>query len=541
MRDIKEVVDRFVPFRLAPNVDFGRARIARVKVIESVDLFNSLDATSSHLAQSKLIGGPSAIFTLANGIEVGLGDLDAFPAPVQALIAAMSLEPGNGGAELDRATVIDPNVGLTIRGGRADGVAKALECWQTSMQAGVLDEAEVATSPKLYGSKLRLTSLIVGAAASVLPEGASILDAMSGTGIASRKLASRFNVSTNDANVYASVLTKMQQSRSVDSPSLIDRLKDAAQKNLMQLVQSVPDAFAREAEFLHGEATEAARLEYMNFCEEPPVFSQEPPGANEPFRLVLSRYANYYFGLAQAAEIDSIRAAIDSLKDVEDAEREACLGALLVAAAICTTGPHFAQPRQALSLQGFKDIMERRSRSVLWEFELALRRLPTRHSRIRPFRRVSNVDWLNAVEQFNTDIGDSRPAAVYFDPPYSKLQYSRYYHVLNVLIAYDYPSVSGKGRYPPLDHRFSSRFEFNAGSARREFVRAFEACRSRNLHVLVSYSDTGFIPIADLVGLMKEAFTDVTVLSERIRHHSQGVRLGDGQGQVTEFVFVACP
>ncbi|MGY4598363.1 hypothetical protein ACVWXL_006109 [Bradyrhizobium sp. GM22.5] len=44
--------------------------------------------------------------------------------------------------------------------------------------------------------------------------------------------------------------------------------------------------------------------------------------------------------------------------------------------------------------------------------------------------------------------------------------------------------------YPPLAHRISSRFECNAGSARREFVRAFEAYRSRNLHVLVSYSDT---------------------------------------------------
>jgi adenine-specific DNA methylase len=331
------------------------------------------------------------------------------------------------------------------------------------------------------------------------------------------------------------------QTLSVDLPALIDRLKEAAQKNLTQLVQSAPDAFAREAEFLHGEATEAARLEYISFCGEAPVLSQERPGADEPFRLVLGRYANHYFGIAQAAEIDSIRAAIDSLRDVTDVEREVCLAALLVAAVVCTTGPHFAQPRQALSLRGFKEIMERRSRSVLWEFELAIRRLPNRHSRTRPFRRVTNVDWLDAVEQFDMDIGGSRPAAVYFDPPYSKLQYSRYYHVLNVLIAYDYPSVSGKGRYPPLAHRFSSRFEFNAGSARREFVRAFEACRSRDLHVLVSYSDTGFIPIADLAGLMKEVFADVTILSERIRHHSQGVSLGDTQGQVTEFVLVARP
>ncbi len=192
MRDIQETVDRFVPFRLTPDVGFGLARIAGVKIVKSVDFFSSLDVESSHLTQSKLIGGPSVIFTLANGIEIGLGDLDAPSAAVQALILAMSLESGRGAAGIDRATVIDPNVGLTIQGGNSGVVAKAVECWQTAIQAGVLDEAEAATSPKLYGSKLRLASLIVGAAASVLPEGAPILDAMSGTGIASRKLSSRF-------------------------------------------------------------------------------------------------------------------------------------------------------------------------------------------------------------------------------------------------------------------------------------------------------------------------------------------------------------
>lgn len=541
MKNTQEILKRFVPFRIAPDVEFGSAHIAGVRVVELAGLFDSLDFSSSHLAQSKLIGGPSAIFTLANGIEIGLGDLETSPASVQALIAAMSLESGGSVATSERASIIDPNVGLTIRGAHSGIVAKAIELWQSSLKAGNLDDAEVATSPKLYGSKLRLTSLIAGAAASVLPEGASILDAMSGTGIVSRKLASQFNVSANDANAYASILTKTQQPLSIDLPVLIDRLKVAAQKNLAQLAHSVPDAFAREADFLHGEATEQARLAYVSFCEEAPLLSEAAPGPDGPYQLVVSRYANHYFGLAQAAELDSIRAAIDSLNDLSDIERETLLAALLIAATVCTTGPHFAQPRRALSLRGFREIIERRSRSVLWEFELALRRLVSRQGVALSFRRVTNLDWFDAIEQFVVDIGHARPAAVYFDPPYSKLQYSRYYHVLNVLITYDYPSVSGKGRYPPLTHRFSSRFEFNAGSAKREFARAFEACRSRGLHVLVSYSDTGFIPIADLGGLLKDCYSNVTVLSERIRHHSQGVSLGNTQGQVTEFVLIGRP
>jgi adenine-specific DNA-methyltransferase len=274
----------------------------------------------------------------------------------------------------------------------------------------------------------------------------------------------------------------------------------------------------------------------VRFCEIPAFQASGPPISGHPHQLAVARYANVYFGLAQAAEIDSIRAAIDACAC--GVEKDICVTALLIAATICTTGPHFAQPRQALGLHAYKDIIERRSRSVIWEFELALRRLSARPRLKRRFRRTSCIDWLTAVDLFSKDIGHARPAAVYFDPPYSKLQYSRYYHVLNVLIDYDYPPVSGKGRYPPLSQRFSSRFEFNAGIAKKEFVRAFEACRARDLHTLVSYSDTGFIAIEELAGLMRDVFRDVTVVSESIRHHSQGVRLGDSQGHVTEFVLI---
>lgn len=70
-------------------------------------------------------------------------------------------------------------------------------------------------------------------------------------------------------------------------------------------------------------------------------------------------------------------------------------------------------------------------------------------------------------------------------------------------------------------------------------MRAFKAYRSRNLHVLVSYSDT----IHSDRRSRGKVLADDTVLSERIRRHSQGARLGvwASQGQVIEFVLVARP
>lgn len=55
----------------------------------------------------------------------------------------------------------------------------------------------------------------------------------------------------------------------------------------------------------------------------------------------------------------------------------------------------------------------------------------------------------------------------------------------------------------------------------------------RETFTSLSATVTRFIPIADLAGLNEKVLADVTVLSERIRHHSQGASLGvwASQGQ----------
>ena len=129
-------------------------------------------------------------------------------------------------------------------------------------------------------------------------------------------------------------------------------------------------------------------------------------------------------------------------------------------------------------------------------------------------------------------------SAVYLDPPYSKLQYSRYYHLLNVLVDYDYPPVERIGRYPPKDRRFSSRFEYQPGVAEREFERYFRACAEAKLDLFMSYGERGFVPIPRLITLMRQYFRSVHVFSELLRHHSQGVPLPSTGRRVREFVLV---
>jgi hypothetical protein len=242
--------------------------------------------------------------------------------------------------------------------------------------------------------------------------------------------------------------------------------------------------------------------------------------------------------VAQCAQLDSLRAAIDEISPAATQERDLLLSALLMAATVCNTGPHFAQPRK-LTLASFRDTVERRARSVAWEFELAVRRMAARPPLRNPIEEATQGDWREAVTRFAQGPGSRKPAAVYFDPPYSKFQYSRFYHLLNVLIFYDYPTIHGVGRYPPLAERFSSKFEHNSNPALNEFGEAFDLCRDLGLRVFVSYSDRGMVTTEALIEAMSRRFAEVVEFSDRIRHHSQGTRLGEHFGYVTEFILAA--
>lgn len=461
------------------------------------------------------------------------------PTEIQGLSGALrnfAREPASSKRHAVSTYDIDDAAGLRIRTSDPSIGAAASDFWQAIRSSSSISETEARSTPKLYGVKLRLTQLLVGAACSSLPEGAPILDAMAGTGIVSRVLSERFRVSTNDANAYAVLLARCQGARPVgDVEDLVARIRAAATRNYDALVALAPGSFVEEAHFLHGDLDGKRFEEYKSFCRKPVLEPSGRPPGSSPYQLCVSRYSNYYFGVAQCAQLDSVRAAIDEVSPHASENRDILLAALVIAATVCSTGPHFAQPRK-LTHASFRDIVERRARSVMWEFELAMRRLADRPLLRYPIESSTQGDWREAVVAFAERSGGKRPAAVYFDPPYSKLQYSRYYHLLNTLLAYDYPVIQGIGRYPPLADRFSSRFEHRPRTALNEFESAFDLCRDLGLRVLVSYSNRGLVPADVLAATMAERFSEVVEFSETVRHHSQGTKLGDHAGHVTEFV-----
>jgi len=439
--------------------------------------------------------------------------------------------------------------------------------WVTSVSPNArISHTESLTVPSLYGNKSRITSFLTGVARRYVPDGAYVCDLMSGTGIVSRSFSRFFRIYANDANPFAALLTRsqMQYTPSVSLADVIHSLRASAERNGKELRYLFAGSLELEAGFLNGEINDTTLRAYQRFCADThyqgsssftdpdntlaPVAShyrrtiaelvaervRDPNAA--PYCMITGYYSNAYFGLAQGVALDSLRFAIDECTKGD--LRKFCLAALLVTACSCASGPHFAQPPKINSLRNMAKLVERRARDVSTEFFLMLRLLAERQKTATGIEEVWNVDWREALRKCRDKHTDERPMAIYTDPPYTKLQYSRYYHVLDSILKFDYPEISGIGRYPPRQYRFSSRFEYQKTPALREFRQLFGECAGTCPILLLSYTENGMVPLKELVEEMSAVYRRIELFCKRITHHSQGVKVSKARQRNLEYVVV---
>jgi adenine-specific DNA-methyltransferase len=126
---------------------------------------------------------------------------------------------------------------------------------------------------------------------------------------------------------------------------------------------------------------------------------------------------------------------------------------------------------------------------------------------------------------------------IYGDPPYSRAQYSRYYHVLESLVLYDYPVITGKGRY--RRGRFETDFSRKGKviSAMNGFV---AAAASTGAHLYLSYPRNGLLYQAggDVISILKQHYRKATIAaSVDLNHSTMGAAPGSASIEVKEDVY----
>jgi hypothetical protein len=162
-----------------------------------------------------------------------------------------------------------------------------------------------------------------------------------------------------------------------------------------------------------------------------------------------------------------------------------------------TYAAHFAQPKikgaEDLNLDNLPKVLEQRAYSVIHEFSVRLMNL-AEESEKSP-RRIEVVagPWLVALKALD-EMLSGQPVIVYVDAPYKREEYSRYYHVLETLVTYSYPSSLGTGRLPDKgtkdrpETEFFSRVEDVVNQA---FIKLITEILKRGWDCAWSYADSG--------------------------------------------------
>lgn len=399
------------------------------------------------------------------------------------------------------------------------------------------------------GTKRQIAGDVVNVIAAAPP--GPLLDAFAGMSAVGTAIAPQRAVWCNDVQHFAYTVAGAlftAQGRPSITASAMARCEEAFEQNRARLLRDLAGLAQRE-EAAHA----CGRVQDIRHLVRDLIEANTSPDAERlrmrhrrnltqyPYRLFSISYAGTYVGLAQAIDIDSVRFAIDVLgaeRAVNSDTRRWMLIALCRALArVSNSTGHFAQYLAVKQNTKARYLAQRR-RSIWNEWRSALEEM----------RPVGELDWRRTNRAFRSESvrliaslsrQKVQPSVIYCDPPYTSDHYSRYYHLVETLLLYDYPRVESKGLYRP--DRFSSPFSIKT-KVRGAFGQLIYAASCLPATLVLSYPDNGLLPRPreTLVQMLREQFVSVDIAAQvRHRHSTLGASKGIEKSSVTELIFVA--
>src|SRR3989338_10674967 len=325
--------------------------------------------------------------------------------------------------------------------------------------------------PKTYimrymGSKLKLIDLIVPKLESMISKGDIVLDLMAGTHAIGYALKPNHPVIANDIQEYSRVIGKGRIENNSISLTQNDLEKDI--------------------------------IPHLN--------------KNKKFNLFKKSYSDTYFSKEQCVEIDNIRYSIEQVKN--PTKKALYLTALVYAMGYCQSSPgHFAQymPKNHPRLKKLRKL------SITKAF---VDKCIENHIIFSSFKnKVLSEDYRDLLSEKNRNRYLKGVKLIYVDPPYSAAQYSRFYHLLETAVKYDYPEINYKGLY--RGDRFQSDFCYPT-KVRDEFDFIARNASDMGSALAISYSDRGLISSNEIKKICRKYYRDVDIHSKSYSHSMQG-------------------
>lgn len=388
------------------------------------------------------------------------------------------------------------------------------------------------------GSKNNLRDFIYENLRPYIQEGKAVFDIFSGSASVSSMFGQEYLVYANDAEAYASIIADaLLNPADIPSPSsFLEQMKRDYTILKQDLSTPVLDFINREK----------AALEEKDYRELSALYDSYPTVWNQKYSEIIQKeltveniraaggyclfttyYGSNYYGIGQALEIDCI---IKMIHTRFPSCRNALLMCLFYAMkeTVFSKDGHMAQPLNPDKNQ--RRLFLQRGKCV---YDLFIKKLQEYLTLPLPRHAGKNrVFQANFEELLNKDIF-SDVGLVYADPPYTDMQYSRYYHLLNVAARYDYPDLTRsrngytKGLY--TEGRYQSKLS-QRSSAGESLERLISFCAGAGVNLALSYAyprdrkkqatDRYTISIDELIRLAQKHFSSdrVTVAAQSYSH-----------------------
>jgi adenine-specific DNA-methyltransferase len=430
---------------------------------------------------------------------------------------------------------------------------------------GFIDPSQFANSASYLGSKRTLSGFIIEAITPYTNKDTIIFDLMCGSGSFATSANKAWETYASDALAFSRTLATVQGGgyNKQRADIALTKILNSAKPHSEILSTHFSDFLEEEDKLFHGDSSDKLVSEYQRFIDQFPTYSSDDtadyliPALNisirktdhstYPYCLFSSYFANTYFGLRQCVEIDSLRFAIGQLLDKDD--QQWALGALVasISALGTTYGGHFAQPKikssESINSRNISTIIERRAASITHEFSIRFSSL-AKLSESAP-RVIKTIDgpWPNALSTLTRTV-NSKNVLVYLDAPYTREEYSRYYHVLETLVNYDYPSTIGRGKTPDKKkmERFNSEFSTRSKTKLAAMIaQVIQSILDQGWVCAWSYSSIGLADIIEVFEFVAETHKfHVKSFSAPYGYKQQGAKhfRKASQSEVLEYLFL---
>lgn len=373
---------------------------------------------------------------------------------------------------------------------------------------------------KYMGSKSKIMDFLLEGINHV-HDGRAICDLFSGSGSLSGAIGQQASVHSNDIQSYSGILadTYNTSHRNAATPTV---------EEIVGLASSIIDSRKLKITTDYNTAMELKEFNKIECLQRRFI----DDNFDYDWHLFAKFYSGTWWSYEQCLWIDALREVAERFKGKPI--YPVILSSLMFAMAYASQGTgHYAQYRDAKTESSFRDISIYRKRSITQYFSRKYTEVleyislePVLHK-----HRSTSMDFKECLSAFEG-------GTVYADPPYCFVHYSRFYHALETLVLYDFPSLQVqkgsivKGRYREGRHQSPFCIKSQVSGAFADLFGGIEKSKSS---LVLSYSDTGMISLDELYQIGKDILPDrkIEIMTIDHQHMTMG-RKDDRQRDVTE-------